>query len=501
MKFIYPNTQEKGIVSILSVIFFIILMSIITVSFLRIVTGEQSQVIQDDLSKGALAAARSGVEDAKRALLLCRTKTGATQVQCYNDLRNQTCPGIFASGTMQADLGLQANADGSIKVGDPNNDNNQRYTCVTLSQTTPDYTGILSEGLGAFIPLRSTTSFNQVRISWHQTSLDGTAAIPPAGAISLDTNPRRTEWQTGAGLRYIAMPRIQLMQFDTTQTLNAQQDNAVGAFLVPNTGGSQTVNVSAVAPNGMPKRAAVNCITPSAQAGYRCTATLNLNFAQPATSQYFMFIKSFYGTPHYKVELLNNGVSAPFNDVQPEVDSTGAAANVYKRLLSRIEYQADTFFTSNSIESGTSICKDFFVTVTEFNNPCASLLPAGSGIPPSITGSAGIGTYCAVNICTPGSGSTLMSWDEYMANLSNNDPANVAGCRWHFGGDGTPDMVDQNCNYGDTFTHTFPADPTYQEGDNPAKPRKPYTVTLTVNLKSGGTANASYTFLLPERYP
>ncbi len=390
MKFVYPESREKGVVSILSVIFFIVLMSIITVSFLRIVTDEQEQVIQDDLSKGALAAARSGVEDAKRALLLCRSKTGAAQVQCYNDLNNQNCPGIFGSATMVNDLGLtsQRNADGSIKVGDPNNDNNQRYTCVTISQTTPNVTGIASEGLGAFIPLRATTTFNQVRISWHQTSLDGAANIPAAGAISLDTNPRRTEWQTG-GVRYIAMPRIQLVQFDTTQTLNAQQDNTVGTFLVPNNGGSQTVTVNAIAPNGMPKRAAVNCLTPAPQSGYRCSATLNLNFVQSSTSQYFMFLKSQYGTPHYQVELLYNGSSAPFNDVQPEVDSTGAAANVYKRILSRIEYQADTYFTSNSIESGLSICKDFSVTFNSFTNPCASLVPTGTGMPVNGTGTTG----------------------------------------------------------------------------------------------------------------
>lgn len=400
MKFIYPESREKGVVSILSVIFFIILMSIITVSFLRIVTDEQDQVIQDDLSKGALAAARSGVEDAKRALLLCRSKSGAAQVQCYSDLNNQNCPGIFASSTMVSDLSLQTNPDGSVKVGDPTNDNNQRYTCVTISQTTPNYTGIASEGLGAFIPLRSTTAFNQIRISWHQTSVDGAGAIPAAGPISLDTNPRRAEWRNGAGVRYIAMPRIQLVQFDTTQTLNAQQDNTVGAFLVPNSGGAQTncgnpamglgsVCVNAIAPNGMPKRAAVNCVTPAPVGGYLCSATLNLNFAQSTTSQYFMLLKSQYGTPHYSVELLYNGASAPFNDVQPEVDSTGAAANVYKRILSRIEYQADTYFTSNSIESGLSVCKDFFVTYNAFTNPCAALFPAGSGIPPDGTGTAG----------------------------------------------------------------------------------------------------------------
>lgn len=387
MKFIYPETREKGIVSILSVIFFIILMSIIAVSFLRIVTNEQEQVIQDDLSKGALAAARSGVEDAKRALLLCRTKTGPARADCYNALQNDACPGIFATAVMRSDLALQTNPDGSIKVGDPSpdNNNNERYTCVTLSQNTPDYTGIMSEGLGDFIPLRGTGAFNQVQISWHQTALDGPAAIPPAGAISADTNPRRTEWPA-SGTRYVAMPRIQLMRFDPAQPLSAQNDNAVGAFLVPNSGGSQNLDVSMVAPGGMTKRAAVNCITPAPQTGYRCTVVLRLNLdpTQLATSQFFLFIKSFYGTPRYKVELLNNGAPTMFMDVQPEVDSTGAAANVYKRVLSRIQYQSDGFFTSNSIETGMSVCKNFSVTDTDYSNTyCRSILGSGYDIPPT----------------------------------------------------------------------------------------------------------------------
>lgn len=503
-RLIYSENKERGVVSILSVIFFIILMSILTISFMRIVTDEQEQVIEDDLSKSALAAARSGVEDAKRALLYCRSLTGTAQTACYADLSNQGCPGIFASGSLLSSLGLAPNrqADGSIKVGDPTNTDNQRYTCVTISQDTPDYVGTLSDGLGDFIPLRSTASFNQVRISWHQTSVDGLAAIPPAGPISLDTNPRKPEWQTPASLAYIAVPRLQLVQYDPSQTLNAQKDSSSGTYLIPNTGGSSTVNVTGAALNSssMPKRAAVNCITPAPESGYRCTATLDLSgLTRPADAQYYLLVKSQYGTPHYKVELLNSGAPVSFDDVQPQVDSTGAAANVYKRLLSRVAYQTDTFFTSNSIESGTSICKDFFVTANSFSNPCASLLPGGSGVPSSSSGgSAGIGTACSIVVCAPGAGGTAMSWSETIVNLSANDSGSVQGCHWDFG-DGT--TSDANCNYGDSFSHAFPADSTYADGDSPAKPKKPYTVNLTVTLKNGDTSSASYTFNLPENYP
>lgn len=503
MKIIYPHTKESGVVSILSVIFFIILMSIMAVSFLRIVTDEQQQVVQDDLGKGALAAAQSGVEDAKRALLHCRTLSGAARNSCFASLGNQTCPGMFADPGLVSALGLNpyqspdgSPSDGSIRVGDPLNNNDQRYTCVTMSQDTTDYVGMLSTGLGSFIPLRSTGPFNQVRISWHETSMDGIAAVPNAGSpIANDSNPRQPQWQSAPGVGYIAMPRVQLVEFNPSLTLNAQENNSSGAFLVPSRSGGSTVNVNGINASGMPKRAVVNCN--GAQSGYMCTATLNLNFAKPAGAQYFMLLKSQYGTPHYKVELLNSGSVVTFNDVQPQVDSTGAVGNVFKRVLSRIEYQADTFFTSNALESGLSICKNFFVTISEFNNDdCVGMLPSGATLN-SNSGAAGIGGYCAVHVCVSGDDGGAISWDETIVNLSQVDPANVASCVWNFG-DGSPNS-NTHCNRGDSFIHTFPSDPAYLT--NPNLPKINYTVTLTVNLRSGGSSTANYTFRLPEHYP
>ena len=512
MRRISTQSNESGIVSIISVIFFIILMSILTVSFLRIVADEQEQVIQDDLSKGALAAARSGVEDAKRALLYCRSLTGApaTQIQCNNDLKVTTCPGIFNSLTIKSGLGLTGNqlGDGSIKVGDPNpaNNNNQRYTCVTLAGDTPDYIGKLSDGLGEFIPLRAVGSFSKVRISWHFDSLDGAgAAIPTAGdsVVTSNVNPRLPEWQNAAGIGYISIPRVQLVQFVPGSDLLSQQDSSSATYLVPNDGGSSTVDVTGGALNRnsiIPKRHPVNCT--GAQRGYKCTATLNLSFARPAGAQYYLLVKSQYGTPHYKVEMLDVADNpVQFDDVQPQVDSTGAAANVYKRIVSRVAYQNNGFFTSNAIESGLSLCKDFSVTISVFTNPCEGLLLGAQGIPPSSNGpgAAGIGTFCSFNICIPGVGGQF-SWTETLANVSQNDRANVTGCTWSFG-DGSPNLVNQFCNYGDNFFHTFPVDPTYLPGDNPAKAKKTYTVTLTVNLRSGGVAADQHTFYLPENYP
>ena len=58
--------QQSGMVSILVVMFFMIFMSLLIVGFVKIMSDEQRQATDNDLSASALAAAQSGVEDGKR---------------------------------------------------------------------------------------------------------------------------------------------------------------------------------------------------------------------------------------------------------------------------------------------------------------------------------------------------------------------------------------------------------------------------------------------------
>lgn len=368
------KSHEQGFVSILSVIFFVLLMSVLTISFLRIMSDEQTQVVNDDLSKGALASAQSGVEDAKRALIYCNKLAGAQRTACFETLNNQDCPGIFDPSqpmNLTTALGLDTSiGDGSIRVGDPAN--NQRYTCVVLNMTTPDVVGQAGEGAGQLIPLRSTGNFNQLKVRWQQLSVDGTLAIPKVA----DGNKsyRYSEWKDSVtNTRFVPMMRLQLVSFDKTQTLPQMQDNTVGLFLTPYFTG-YTMN----APNQIPlssislagigdKRTEVWC-TPFQD--YQCGVTINLPADSPNDNkEYYLYVGSIYGSPHYKLELLNNETVTPFDNIQPQVDSTGAAADVFRRVISRVSYGSDTFLTPNAVEAGNGLCKDFFVTDLTATSP------------------------------------------------------------------------------------------------------------------------------------
>jgi len=372
--------SQSGFVSILSVIFFILLMSILTIGFLRIMSDEQDQVVDNDLSKSALASAQSGVEDAKRALVYCRSlPAGVTKTACNQALQNQDCPGIFTIGggnPLPAALALDTSAgDGSVRVGNPAN--NQRYTCVVTSLLTDTVVGQASEGLAELVPLTATGDYNQVTVWWHQTATDGPAAIP--GVIDVNDNYRYDNWKSATGVRFPAMMRLQLIEFDRGSTLTQLNNKSVGIYGAPTTSGGVSImnipSIDSAAWAGADKRVEVTCNTAAATSrGYLCGLTIGVPTNTPGdVKDYYLLVKSVYGAPHYMVDVALSGARTQFNDVQPQVDSTGAASDVFRRVISRVSYESDSFNTTNAIESGISLCKDFFVTTQDATSTCLGL--------------------------------------------------------------------------------------------------------------------------------
>ena len=79
-----PNLK-KGATSIIATVFTIILFSIITIGFTRLILSEVLQTTNTSLSKSAYDSALAGVEDAKIALLKYH--------DCLNKGYNATSPG------------------------------------------------------------------------------------------------------------------------------------------------------------------------------------------------------------------------------------------------------------------------------------------------------------------------------------------------------------------------------------------------------------------------
>lgn len=118
MKSMSVTQPERGAVSIFIVIFAALLMTIVTIGFVRIMVNDQSQATNSDLSQSAYDSALAGVEDAKRALLqyqtICATGTvaecnaataGVSSSVCNEAVRYRNVIDAGSEGTPTSDLG------------------------------------------------------------------------------------------------------------------------------------------------------------------------------------------------------------------------------------------------------------------------------------------------------------------------------------------------------------------------------------------------------------
>ena len=76
----------------------------------------------------------------------------------------------------------------------------------------------------------------------------------------------------------------------------------------------------------------------------------------------FLNLSAFYNRTDYKIELLNDSTPVLFDGVQPEVDSTGRANDLFRRVVSRVEIGNTFNYPLAALESRNNICKNFSVT-------------------------------------------------------------------------------------------------------------------------------------------
>lgn len=190
---------KEGAAAIYTVVFFCLLIGIVTIGFVSIMIQDIIGSTNYDLSQSAYDAALAGVEDAK-VLLLQYNTCMSNESRLSNNKCEKIINDINTSGSsddcdlVRDALGRASGEDGANEtlvqtINDPTNpyygkakglsDNiDMAYTCVKLSLASDDYLGTLTETSDMkIIPLRtgvgsayndagSDGNFNRIRISW-----------------------------------------------------------------------------------------------------------------------------------------------------------------------------------------------------------------------------------------------------------------------------------------------------------------------------------------------
>jgi Tfp pilus assembly protein PilX len=380
------NRREKqvGAVSLFVVIFAALLMTIVTVSFVQLMVKEQQQATSNDLSQSAYDSAQSGVEDAKRLLVLdqaCRNNTAPGTVNCTAIESSLTA--VAGQSETSCDTlskaGLVGETDNETVIQQSESDANsaslnQAYTCVKIAVNTDDYKGTLSVNGSGIVPIRGVSQFDSVEVSWFSkddissSTNDPTIGFPSVGA-NVNLPPMGDKWQ----FNYPSLMRTQLMQmggsfklsdFDDSQAGNKSDANTL--FLYPSATGLANEDFALDArrsPTSTPHQ--VKCNTSFVAGEYACQTTIKLPSpidGNITDRNAYLRLTSLYNGAHYRIRLKNGGNYVQFNQVQPLVDSTGRANDTFRRIQARIELTGDFTYPEAAIDMQGNLCKNFTIT-------------------------------------------------------------------------------------------------------------------------------------------
>ncbi|MCL2174095.1 hypothetical protein FWH58_02235 [Candidatus Saccharibacteria bacterium] len=360
------DSRESGQVSIITVIAFILLFSVVVISFSRIVVTASRQAVNDELAASAKAAAESGIEDAKRILSYCTAGNPACDM-LNKPIEQSTCTTI--SGTSALMTALQRVVSGSsVKVGGANQ---EEYLCLRITMRPKDFLGsVSSNGESVVVPLRFVnaddvpTAPRTFRLQWHDTDedSDGDAVLLPGSDL-----PSASQWSGAnpAVLRaeFVAVPK------NTSFNIETLVANTRAVTLRPSTseelfGATKVLSPSAynldswiakTEPNAVDNvmfgaqafLLQVPCQDGKGSGGYACSVLFTIPIVPGGggtnylfdTSEYdyYLRLQAIYQSNHFRLSAQDiNGNDLYFQDVQASVDVTGRAGESLKRLSARL---------------------------------------------------------------------------------------------------------------------------------------------------------------------
>ena len=391
MKTILIKTKKGG-ASMFIVMFTVIVLSIITLSFTRLIISEATKTSNTDLSQSAYDSALAGVEDAKVALLryhACldqgKRKGSATSAdECerliyfmQEGIANQDC------STVERVLNREQSAENHSVVvqetqtsGEGGNNANmlQAYTCVTIQEDLKDYrTTLSSTSRLRIIPIRSAKidQIDKINISWfsgvnYNTVKKGGGDKTFCSSEEWSDKIIKLNPKGGCKGKDQAPPMLTVRLIQTDEYFNLSElsasysadrtDTGQLYFVPSNTAGDTSVQAAdwgKSADKAENKTKRVRCAT---SGDFWCSVDMPLpstfkGSTSRSDANTYLLVSIPYGVPEtdLSVSVYAGGGIQDFTGVQARVDSTGRANDLYRRIETRVEL-VDTYFAYPEFE-------------------------------------------------------------------------------------------------------------------------------------------------------
>ncbi len=377
---------QSGAVSLFVVIFSALLITVVSIGFLRIMVRDQAQATNTDLSQSAYDSALSGVEDGKRAILKyykeCVSPGGTCTAAILKSV--STDPAIQTCMTALQGLGDLTITSDEVKLQTSLNDADldQAYTCVKIYLNTSDYLGNIGKDATKLIPLKPEPGqvIDSIKLDWFSAKdvLTGSTIVIPS---FLSGTPLLADSVWG---NRPSVMRAQLIQFSSSGLSLASLDNNLGGktdsstlFLYPTSigvasfsfpSGNRRVPVIPITDASYLKKAA--CVSDFSNGGYSCSAQISLpdpiNGDKNSRVAY-LNLSALYNGANFRVTLLHSGSVIKFDGIQPEIDSTGRANSLFRRVKSRVEMVDSNYpYPKAAVDLLGNLCKTFMVSDSTF---------------------------------------------------------------------------------------------------------------------------------------
>jgi Tfp pilus assembly protein PilX len=335
------NNQE-GLVSVTVTLIIMIVVTMIVSSFALVVRREQQRALDKQLSTQAFHAAEAGVADAVAAISAesNRLNTNVTE-----------CSGLNSFEQQLADRGLTYSSQVSSNIN---------YSCVLIGQTPTSWNSTsVRPGESVTLPIDVGASIDAVRISWQNQDNS------PSAVTSFD-RPQGT-----SGALDAPMLRVTVFPDIAGRTRNELKQSAHTMFLSPamnsNPGAAGTINYG-ISGQTDPKQGMFvagqcnvgnrdNSSVSAKPAKFECNVDINTG----GGNKYYVVIQPLYKTAMIDLSAFSGGLSTPtsLNGSQAEIDVTGKAADVLRRIRVRVDIGETASLNQNSGVSASVSSKIF----------------------------------------------------------------------------------------------------------------------------------------------
>ncbi len=349
MKLSSSFKDQSGLVSIMVASVLMVIMALITLGFTRLVSNEQRQSIDDQLSKQAFYAAESGINLVSENV-------------DFEDMENQSKDDCNVNDPLY-DVNNGVVVDGNVEAEDV------EITCILIDPTPTDIRfdndSIVSDK-SRVIPISTNATASNITFSWG----DSNPAHSDPGPCSTNflTNDSTLPLNPAEQWNRKAILKLDLIRIPTTGTFSRDDlinTNQFSAIMLPCNGGAGTVVFDdAVQPSGKGRVVHAACTTAPE---YECSVTIS---GVNSSNMYARF-NSIYGAVNVRVTA--TGASAEplyFSDVQAIVDSTGRSKDVFRRLQARVPLYDSFQYPNAALQTLEDVCKLYTVLQSSVDDGC-----------------------------------------------------------------------------------------------------------------------------------